>query len=139
MLEFFFNKVAGLQTCNFIKKRLKNRSFSVKLAKSLRGSFLQNTSDGCFWKYLMNSLFIAHENDECCHCVVNIGSPALISFYCVFRFFLFLSFFLIFSVDFTTCLGIEVNLSLSNKAVKLFLDSKVEFRGVSCFSLTSYN
>ena len=35
--------------------------------------------------------------DESCHCVVRIGSPALISFYCVcFRFLLFLSFFIIF-------------------------------------------
>ena len=81
MLEFLFNKVAGLQTCNFINKKLHHRCFSVKFAKSLRASFLQSTSGGCFWKYLMNSLFIAYENDESCHCVVCIGSPAPISFY----------------------------------------------------------
>ena len=96
MLEFLSNKVAGLQACNFIKKRLQHRCFSVKFAKSLRASFLQNTSGGCFWKYLINSLFIAYENDESCHCVVRTGSPALISFYCVcfvsFYFFYFLYF-----------------------------------------------
>ena len=83
MLEFLFNTVAGLQTFNFIKKRLQHRCFYVKFAKALRASFLQNTSGGCFWKYLMNSLFIAYGDDESCHCVVSIGSPALISFYCV--------------------------------------------------------
>ena len=41
------------------KKILKHRCFAVKLAKSLKASFLQKTS-GCFWKYLMNSLFIAY-------------------------------------------------------------------------------
>ena len=59
MLEFIFNKVAGFQARNFIKKRLQHRCFSVKFAKSLRASFLQNIYGGCFWKYLMNSLFIA--------------------------------------------------------------------------------
>ena len=68
---------------------------------------------GCFWKYLMNFLFIHHNaNDESCHCLVRIGSPALISFHCVcfvsFYFFLFFYFF----VDFTTCLGIEVSLPI---------------------------
>ena len=90
MLEFLSNKVAGL------KKRLQNRCFSVKFAKSLSASFLQNTSGGCVWKYLMNSHFMAYENDESCHCVVRIGSPALISFYCAsfvsFYFFLFFNF-----------------------------------------------
>ena len=97
MLEFLFNKVAGLQAWNIIKKRPQHRCFSLKIAKSLRASFLQNTSGGCFWKYLMNSLFIAYGDDESCHCVVRIGSPALISFYCVcfvsFYFFLFFLFF----------------------------------------------
>ena len=31
MLESLFNKVAGLRTCNFIKKRLQHRCFPVKL------------------------------------------------------------------------------------------------------------
>ena len=33
VLESFFNKVAGLQTYNFIKKRLQNRCFPVTFAK----------------------------------------------------------------------------------------------------------
>ena len=54
----------------------------------------------------------------------------------MFRFFLFLLLF-IFFVDFTTCLGIEViEVNASNKVVEVFLDSWVEFRGVSCFSFT---
>ena len=36
VLESLFNKVAGLNTCNFIKKRLRHRYFPVNIAKSLR-------------------------------------------------------------------------------------------------------
>ena len=94
VLEFLFNKVAGLQVCNFIEKRLQHRCFHVKFTKSLIASFLQNPSGGCFWKYLMNSVFIAYENDEWYHCVVRVSSPALISFYCVcFAFFYFVLFY----------------------------------------------
>ena len=97
MLEFRFNKVPHLQTCIFIKKRLQYRCFSVKFAKSLRASSLQNASGGCFWKYLMNSLFIAYENDESCHSVVStywfsrtyfIYCVCFVSFY-FFHLFLF--------------------------------------------------
>ena len=60
----------------------------------------------------MNSLFIAYENDEWCHFVVRIGSPALILFYSVcfvsFSFFLFFSFF----VSSVTCQSIEVSLTI---------------------------
>ena len=83
MLEFLFNNVTSLQACNFIKNWLQHKYFSVKFAKSLRVSFLQNISDGCFWKYLIISVFIAYENDESCHFVVRLCSTALISFYCV--------------------------------------------------------
>ena len=58
MLEFFVNKVADFQACNFIKKRLKHWCFSAKFAKSLRASILHNTSGGCFWKHLLNFPFI---------------------------------------------------------------------------------
>ena len=113
VLEFLSNKFAGLQACNFIKKRLQHRCFSVKFSKSLRASFLRYTSGGCFWKYLMNSLIIVYENDESCYCVLRIGSPMLISFYCVcfvsFNFFLFFYFLWILL---GTCLGIEVSLSI---------------------------
>ena len=36
VLESLFNKVADLQICNFIKKRLKHRCFPVNTAKFLR-------------------------------------------------------------------------------------------------------
>ena len=36
VLESLFNKVAGLQACNFIKKRLQRKCFPVKFAKFLR-------------------------------------------------------------------------------------------------------
>ena len=35
-VTFFFNKVAGPQNCNFIKKRLQHRFFPMKFAKFLR-------------------------------------------------------------------------------------------------------
>ena len=40
-LECFFNKVSGLQACNFIIKRLKHRSFPVKFVKFLRTHFFK--------------------------------------------------------------------------------------------------
>ena len=42
MLESLFNKVAGLQSCNFIKKRFQRRCFPVKLANFLRTVNLKN-------------------------------------------------------------------------------------------------
>ena len=41
MLEFFFlfNKVAALQACNIIKKRLQHKRFPVNFAKFLRTYF----------------------------------------------------------------------------------------------------
>ena len=35
VLESLFNKVAGPKVCNFIKKKLQHRSFSVSIAKVL--------------------------------------------------------------------------------------------------------
>ena len=37
--EFLFNKVAGLQAYNSIKKRLQHRCFPVNIAKYLRTAF----------------------------------------------------------------------------------------------------
>ena len=56
VLESLFNEVAGLKTCNFIKKRLHQNCFSVKFAKFLRTSFLQNTSE---WLFLIGFGIIA--------------------------------------------------------------------------------
>ena len=38
-MESVFDKVAGLQDCNFIRKRLQHRSFPVNNAKFLRAAF----------------------------------------------------------------------------------------------------
>ena len=46
VLESLFNKVAGLKTCNIIKKRLQHRYSPVKF---LRTTLSQKTSSGCFW------------------------------------------------------------------------------------------
>ena len=52
-----FNKVAGLRTCNFIKKRHQHKSFPVKSAKFLRTLFFTKHPGGCFWmlSHVMNS------------------------------------------------------------------------------------
>ena len=43
MLESLFNKVAGAQACNYIKKRLQHRPFPVNIAKFLRTAFFYRT------------------------------------------------------------------------------------------------
>ena len=42
VLESLFDKVADLQACNFIEKRLQQMHFPVKFAKFLRTPFLKN-------------------------------------------------------------------------------------------------
>ena len=49
-VEIFLNKVTGLQSCNFIKKKLQHRCFCMKFPKFLITSFLQSTSGGYFWE-----------------------------------------------------------------------------------------
>ena len=41
MLESFFNQVAGLRVCNFIKKRFQHRCFSMNFAKFLKTPILK--------------------------------------------------------------------------------------------------
>ena len=48
MLEYFFNEAAGLQACNFIKKRLQHTYFPVNIAKFLKTPFLQTPSVAAF-------------------------------------------------------------------------------------------
>ena len=48
MLEFLFNKVAGLKVCNFNKMRLQRSCFPVNNAKDLRTPILKN-----IWKRLL--------------------------------------------------------------------------------------
>ena len=47
-LHSLLNKVAGLQFCNFIKKRLKHGCFSVKFSKLLSAPILKN-----IWEQLL--------------------------------------------------------------------------------------
>ena len=46
--EYFFNKVAGLQACDFIKKRHQHRRFPMKFAKFLRTPILNNICERLF-------------------------------------------------------------------------------------------
>ena len=50
MLESLFNKVVGLQDCNFIEKRPRHICFPVKIAKYLKTAFSYNISGGRFCK-----------------------------------------------------------------------------------------
>ena len=43
--SLYFNENAGLQSCNFIKKRLRHRCFPVNYAKFLRAPVLKNISE----------------------------------------------------------------------------------------------
>ena len=54
LLESLLNKVAGIQVCNFIKKRLQHRYFPVKFAKFLRTPILKN-----IWERLLLQ-FLSH-------------------------------------------------------------------------------
>ena len=49
MWKSLFNKVAGLEACDFIKKRPQGRCFPVNIAKCLRIPDLKNIyKGGCF-------------------------------------------------------------------------------------------
>ena len=114
VLESLFNKYAGLKISNFNKNILRHRYFPVELAKFLRTPFF---TEHIQWLLLEIShelsLFIAFENNEWCHFVVRIGSPAFISFFLrVFHFILFLSLFLVFFVWILLLFGFEVSLSI---------------------------
>ena len=56
MLESVLNKVAGLQACNFIKKRLQHWYFPVKFAKFSRTLILKNLCERlllCFCSFFL--------------------------------------------------------------------------------------
>ena len=49
--ESLFNKVAGLTSSNFIKKRLQQRCFPVNIAKIFQEHlFWKKSTNGCFWQ-----------------------------------------------------------------------------------------
>ena len=45
MSESLLDKVVGIQACNFIKKRLQHRCFSVNIVKFLRTLILKNACE----------------------------------------------------------------------------------------------
>ena len=56
VLRFIFNKVAGLQASNFIKKRLQHRFFfSMNIAQFFRKPILKNI---CEWQLLFMVIFL---------------------------------------------------------------------------------
>ena len=55
MLESLFDKVAGLQDCSFIKRRLQHRCFPVNTANFLRTAILKNIWE-CLLLYLTDFL-----------------------------------------------------------------------------------
>ena len=52
MLDSLFNKVAGLQSCNFVKKRLQHRSFPVNIVEFLRAPVLKNSRERLFLRII---------------------------------------------------------------------------------------
>ena len=52
MLDSLFNKVAGLQSCNFVKKRLQHRSFPVNIVEFLTTPVLKNSRKRLFLRII---------------------------------------------------------------------------------------
>ena len=86
----------------------------------------------CHRAPFMNTPFIAYKNNEWWHFVVRLGSPALIWFYCVCCFSLFLSLFLYFCVFYYLLRYWGKFINTYNKSKELFLGIYLEFRGVGC-------
>ena len=55
VLESLLNKVAGLEACNIIKKRLQHRYFPVKFAKFLRTPFWRISANDGFYSFLLTA------------------------------------------------------------------------------------
>ena len=68
VLECLFNKAAGLQVFNFVKKRLQHGCFSVIIAKVLRISILKNIY---FEEHLQTAASVySNEVLKCKNCVI---------------------------------------------------------------------
>ena len=67
MLESFFNKVEGLQACNFIKKRLA-QVFSCEYSKFFKSTYFEEhlwTAASVFQQYLfLTFLFLPFSNKK---------------------------------------------------------------------------
>ena len=60
VLEALFNKIAVLQTCNFIEKWLQQRCFHENITQFLRTAFLQNISSGWFYRCSTKKAVLKH-------------------------------------------------------------------------------
>ena len=142
-----FRKISYFVSKNIVKSNFKVPSFNVNLSicpsRLSQNPFQNNENCGSFIRtsyisignfkniYLlvlaivrglfMRSLFIAFKNDEWCHFVARIGSPALISLLHVFRFFPISLCFLIFCELYYLLRYWGKFNNVYNKAVKLFL------------------
>ena len=62
--SLFFNENAGLQSCNFFKKRLKHRRFPVNNAKFLRALVLINICERQFERFPITFYIIKDDSSE---------------------------------------------------------------------------
>ena len=72
--RLFFNKVAGRQACNFIKKRLQHKYFLANIDKFIRRPILKNIYKcGCIVEKCFARMFFRPElsNDLLMTCCVN--------------------------------------------------------------------
>ena len=107
MLKFRFNKIADFQACNFIKKRLQQKQFSVTFSKEWLALSVA-ASGNILWTF-----FLLHMRMMNRIIAWNFLAPQGLFYFIACVSFLFISFFLsYFLVDFTTFLGIEVSLSI---------------------------
>ena len=95
--SLFFNKYAGLKACNFFKKILQHKFFSVKFAKFLRTPFFKEHVQWLLLE-ISHELFLYCIWEQWMVSFCGMYGPSNASFILlhVSCFFLFLSFFLIF-------------------------------------------
>ena len=100
--SLFFNKYAGLKACNFFKKILQHKFFSVKFAKFLRTPFFKEHVQWLLLEISHELFLYCIWEQWWCHFVVRMDPPTLLSFYCMcFVSFYFFLFFLFFFADST--------------------------------------
>ena len=72
MLQSVLNKVAGLRTCNFIKKKRQHKCFPLKFAKFLRILILKNTCERLLLYFHYNSHHHYHYHHFHYHCKMHL-------------------------------------------------------------------
>ena len=84
MLEYLFNKVAGLKVSNFIKTGLQHRCFPANIAKFLRTPFLKNIFKWLLL-HLLHALLVKKEDvaDTFIYGIISEAISRRTSSYCV--------------------------------------------------------